>query len=73
MDAKQVCELEAATFFYPENDDEARAVLSFWNKTKPIIKSVWIGISDLLVEGVFQTVDGTIILLLNFVLDVFLN
>ncbi|KAJ8725737.1 hypothetical protein PYW08_003920 [Mythimna loreyi] len=57
-DAKQVCALEAATFFYPENDEEARVVLSFWKENKPKIKQIWIGISDLLVEGVFKTVDG---------------
>nr|QWY13111.1 IML14 [Mythimna separata] len=57
-DAKQVCALEAASFFYPENDDEANAMTSLWEKMRPNIKWVWIGISDLLVEGVFVTVDG---------------
>ncbi|KAJ8722616.1 hypothetical protein PYW07_003796 [Mythimna separata] len=57
-DAKQVCTLEGATFFYPENTDEANAVLSLWKKTTPSIKWLWLGISDILVEGVFETVDG---------------
>lgn len=29
FDAKQVYALESATFFYPQNEDEANAVLSF--------------------------------------------
>nr|QWY13107.1 IML10 [Mythimna separata] len=57
-DAKQVCALESATLFYPENQKEARVVTSFWKETKPELKEMWIGLSDLLVEGVFETVDG---------------
>nr|QWY13098.1 IML1 [Mythimna separata] len=57
-DAKRVCALEGATFWHPENDNEANALLSFWNKTKPKIEWIYVGISDLLVEGAFETVDG---------------
>ncbi|KAH9645904.1 hypothetical protein HF086_010103 [Spodoptera exigua] len=34
-EAKRACALEGASLFYPENDDEAHAVLSFWNATQP--------------------------------------
>ncbi|RVE40947.1 hypothetical protein evm_014403 [Chilo suppressalis] len=57
QDAKAVCEMEGATFFYPEDEAEANAVLEFWNKTQPF-SWVYIGVSDLLVKGVFETIDG---------------
>ncbi|KAF9421847.1 hypothetical protein HW555_002287 [Spodoptera exigua] len=56
-EAKRVCALEGASLFYPENDDEAHAVLSFWNATQPY-RWVHVGISDLIVKGVFETIDG---------------
>ncbi|KAF9790180.1 hypothetical protein SFRURICE_010840 [Spodoptera frugiperda] len=56
-EAKRVCALEGASLFYPENDDEAHAVLSFWNATQPY-RWVYVGISDLIVKGVFETIDG---------------
>lgn len=57
FDAKRICALEGATLFYPENGDEADAVISFWNATQPF-SWVYVGISDLLVKGVFETIDG---------------
>ena len=56
--AKLECEEEGASLFYPENDDEQNAVMSFRNTTQPDVKWVFMGISDLSSEGVFQTVDG---------------
>ena len=58
--------MEAATFFYPETAAEAAAIISYGRKTKPNIKRVWIGVTDMLVEGEFETVDGTYILFLYF-------
>ncbi|KAJ8725742.1 hypothetical protein PYW08_003925 [Mythimna loreyi] len=58
VDAKRVCALESATFFYPENEDEAIEVTSFWKKNKPTVPHVWIGLTDSFVEGVFETSDG---------------
>lgn len=60
-DAKRVCGQEGATFWHPDNDSEAKALLSFWNRTKPNIEWIYVGLSDLFVEGVFETVDGTYI------------
>ncbi|KAJ8725741.1 hypothetical protein PYW08_003924 [Mythimna loreyi] len=57
-DAKRVCALEQATFWHPDNDDEANALLSFWNRTKPNIEWMYVALSDLFVEGVFETIDG---------------
>ena len=58
-DAKRVCAQEGATFWHPDNDDEARGLISLWNTTKPKIEWMYVGLSDLLVEGTFETVDGT--------------
>ncbi|CAG4910852.1 unnamed protein product [Colias eurytheme] len=55
--AKEKCEMEGATLFYPDDDDEAEAVLSFWNETQPF-SWVFIGVSALNVPEVFETVDG---------------
>lgn len=52
-----MCALEGASLFYPEDDNEAHAVLSFWNNTQPFW-SVHVGISDLIVKGVFETIHG---------------
>ncbi|KAJ8722606.1 hypothetical protein PYW07_003792 [Mythimna separata] len=57
FEAKRVCALEGASLFYPENDDEAQAVISYWNDTQPF-SWVYVGISDLLVKGVFETING---------------
>ncbi|CAB3254834.1 unnamed protein product [Arctia plantaginis] len=56
-DAKQMCALEGASLFYPEDDNEAQTVLAFWNTTQPF-RWVFIGISDLIAKGVFETIDG---------------
>ncbi|KAI5646937.1 lectin c-type domain-containing protein [Phthorimaea operculella] len=56
-EAKKRCELEGSSLFYPEDDNEANEVIAFWNKTQPF-SWVYIGISDLLAKGVFQTIDG---------------
>lgn len=52
-----MCALEGASLFYPEDDNEAQAVLAFWNVTQPF-SWVFIGISDLIAKGVFETIDG---------------
>ena len=57
-DAKLQCDEEGASLFYPENDVEQNAVLSFRNTTQPSVKWVFVGISDLMTEGVFETIDG---------------
>ncbi|XP_028170786.1 macrophage mannose receptor 1-like [Ostrinia furnacalis] len=57
QDAKDVCAMEGATFFVPEDQGEADAVLAFWNATQPY-SWVYIGVSSLIVKGVFETVEG---------------
>ena len=57
-DAKRTCALEGGTFWHPENNDEAHVLLSFWKSNHPKIKSIYLGISDIKVEGVFVTVDS---------------
>ena len=54
-----MCALEGSTLFYAENADEAKVIISFWNKTQPYIPWVFVGLSDILAEGFFETVDGT--------------
>ncbi|CAB3242419.1 unnamed protein product [Arctia plantaginis] len=56
-DAKQMCALEGARFFYPEDEKEAEAVLAFWKETHPF-DDIFIGISDLVAKGVYETIDG---------------
>ncbi|CAD0196873.1 unnamed protein product [Chrysodeixis includens] len=56
-EAKKACRAEGTTLFYPENEQEANAVVSFWNSTQPF-QFIYIGISDLVAKGVFETVDG---------------
>ncbi|KAJ8725732.1 hypothetical protein PYW08_003915 [Mythimna loreyi] len=57
-DAKRVCALEGATLWHPDNDNEANDLIAFWKKSKPKIEWIFVGLSDLLVEGVFETVAG---------------
>lgn len=52
-----MCEMEGATLFYPDDDDEANSVISFWNETQPF-SWVFVGISSPNVKRVFETVDG---------------
>ena len=54
-----MCTLEGASLFYPQNDDEAHAVIEFWNNTYPSGKwTVFVGLTDIITEGVFETIDG---------------
>ncbi|XP_053625135.1 macrophage mannose receptor 1 [Plodia interpunctella] len=55
--AKQICEWEGATLFYPENEVEANAVLGYVKEAQGY-NHFWIGISSLLAKGVFETIDG---------------
>ncbi|RVE55020.1 hypothetical protein evm_000439 [Chilo suppressalis] len=57
QDAKYVCDMEGATFFYPQDETEANVVLEFWKKTQNL-NYFYIGVADLVVEGVFVTTDG---------------
>ncbi|KAJ8722595.1 hypothetical protein PYW07_003775 [Mythimna separata] len=57
-DAKRVCAREGASLFYPQTDDEAQDVIAFWNSTQPDYSQVFVGISSLMVGGVFETIDG---------------
>ena len=61
-DAKRVCAQEGTSLFYPENSDEANAVISFWKpyQTNTPIDDSWVfvGISDIISEGEFETIDG---------------
>ena len=57
-DAKRTCALEGGILWHPENDEEAHALLSFWNGTQPKIRWIYVGLSDILVEGEFVTVEG---------------
>ncbi|XP_075969750.1 C-type mannose receptor 2-like [Anticarsia gemmatalis] len=56
-DAKRMCSLEGATLFYPENEDEAISVVEYLNSSQPF-RHVYVGISDLVAKGVFETIDG---------------
>ncbi|KAJ8732503.1 hypothetical protein PYW07_015102 [Mythimna separata] len=58
FDAKRACALEGASLWYPENQEEADAVISYWNSTQHTWWSVTLGMSDLLVKGLFETIDG---------------
>ena len=61
-DAKRVCAQEGASLFYPENSDEANAVIAFWklyqSNTKTDDTWVFVGLSDIITEGEFETIDG---------------
>lgn len=62
-DAKLMCDQEVSSLFYPENTDEANAVISFWklhqNSTQPNDTWLYVGMSDIISEGVYETVKGT--------------
>ncbi|KAL0894022.1 hypothetical protein ABMA27_014088 [Loxostege sticticalis] len=57
QDAKDVCAMEGATLFYPEDQNESDAVVEYMKATQPF-HWVYVGISSLIVKGVFETVDG---------------
>ncbi|KAJ8707358.1 hypothetical protein PYW08_010610 [Mythimna loreyi] len=59
-EAKQVCADEDAILFYPRNRKEVNAAIYFWERDHSAPPSLWIfvGISDIRTEGVFETVDG---------------
>ncbi|XP_039746854.1 secretory phospholipase A2 receptor-like isoform X2 [Pararge aegeria] len=56
-DAKEKCDMEGAQLFYPDDDDEAIAVIAHWNSTQPF-SWIFIGVSTPNVKEVFETVDG---------------
>ncbi|XP_059057059.1 macrophage mannose receptor 1-like [Achroia grisella] len=58
QDARRTCKLEGGSLFYPENEEEANAVIKMWTDTQSVIDHIFIGISSLLAKGVFVTVDG---------------
>nr|QWY13121.1 IML24 [Mythimna separata] len=60
-DAKRVCALEGASLFYAENRDEANAVISWWKTVQPNVKFAFVGISDIITESVFETIDGRLV------------
>lgn len=51
--------------FYAEDEIEADAVQSLWNRTQPQFAWVYVGISDLLAKGVFETIDGQYIITIS--------
>ncbi|KAJ8722596.1 hypothetical protein PYW07_003776 [Mythimna separata] len=59
--AKRLCALEGASLFYAENEEEAKAVISFWNTTQPQVPSINVGLHDIETEGIFETIDGKLI------------
>lgn len=69
-DAKRTCAQEGAGLFYPENETEAQAVISFWSVKYPNIGAIFLGLSDILVEGVFETIDGTYIIIIGYILHI---
>ena len=56
-DAKRMCALEGASLFYPDNSKEATALISFWT-ARYDTPQIFLGLSDILVEGLFETIDG---------------
>ena len=65
-EAKRACSLEGAILWHPKNQDEADAVISYWNSTQPTWWQLNVGLSDLLVRGRFETIDGKFKLLIYF-------
>nr|QWY13104.1 IML7 [Mythimna separata] len=56
-EAKRICALEGSMLFYAEDVKEFKAVASFWQRTQPHIPWVFVGLSDQMSEGIFETVD----------------
>lgn len=61
MDAKLRCTREGSSLFYPEGKDEALYVASIIQEHFPKDPKAWIGISDILTEGEFETITGNAI------------
>ncbi|KAJ8722489.1 hypothetical protein PYW07_003669 [Mythimna separata] len=59
--AKRVCALEGASLFYAENRAEANAVISWWKTVQPNVGWAFVGISDIITEGIFETIDGKLV------------
>ncbi|KAJ8725867.1 hypothetical protein PYW08_004050 [Mythimna loreyi] len=60
-DAKRFCALEGASLFYPDDRAEANAVISLWQTIQPNVRWAFVGISDIVTEGVFETIDGKLV------------
>ncbi|KAJ0174719.1 hypothetical protein K1T71_009827 [Dendrolimus kikuchii] len=60
IDAKNLCKLEGASLFYPENESETDAVIEFWNRTESHNNFDWIyvGISSRFAKNTFTTTEG---------------
>ncbi|XP_049695020.2 macrophage mannose receptor 1 [Helicoverpa armigera] len=58
LEAKARCALEGAILFHPTDGAEAQVAISFWNATQPAINGIYLGLSDMISEGEFLTVDG---------------
>ncbi|XP_047512060.1 macrophage mannose receptor 1-like [Pieris napi] len=56
-DAKETCELDGAELFYPEDEDEAKAVISYWQETQRF-HWIIIGVYAPFVPDVFVTIHG---------------
>ncbi|CAB3234687.1 unnamed protein product [Arctia plantaginis] len=58
--AKRTCALESAELFYPVDNKEAQVLLTLWTIIQPF-DDAYVGISDLLAKGTFQTIHGNLI------------
>lgn len=56
-DAKKSCASEGASLFYPGDSHEAEVIVKWMNETTPF-HWVFIGVSDVLSKGVYDTIDG---------------
>uniref|UniRef100_A0A2A4JYM8 C-type lectin domain-containing protein n=1 Tax=Heliothis virescens TaxID=7102 RepID=A0A2A4JYM8_HELVI len=58
FDAKQICAAEGGSLFFPENNEEAEAVVALWERTHPSYERFLLGMSELTTTGEFMTIDG---------------
>uniref|UniRef100_A0A2A4JYM9 C-type lectin domain-containing protein n=1 Tax=Heliothis virescens TaxID=7102 RepID=A0A2A4JYM9_HELVI len=58
LEARRMCALEGASLFHPKNEAEAKEALLLWKNTAPAKKWIYSGLSDLISEGTFVTVNG---------------
>lgn len=56
-DAKVRCALEGAQLFYPQDANEAEAVISFATETQPL-SWIFVGIRKSIAKDEFETIDG---------------